>query len=628
MDQPDANGDRPPGARLTGDRTIDTTATMNDQDASLLDLDYASAFPEALDSRNMDMTARCLFAALRADDLVWLRNIDQATFSTVLEVMEPANTIDRLAAAHRDISQAMLGQLGIMSMQTIAWQYTDLLTEILRIRTDATSKNPSGVSSADTSLTLRDYNTLLRSARDLGDRDFAALLWTRLHESWLRPDVNSWNYYMAAAVLHKQHDEMSRFNHRVTPFFQMCRRVAQPGRMFQSYRTGQNSVGDHVVKCFREMLQQGVAANEESYLVVITAAAREGDLDVVKSVLRRVWGVDVDAVMADAEEAESSTTTDEESLGTKALPKDSPAYPTAKLLFTVADAFSKNNTLPTALRLVDHLSRAYDIPIRDETWSLLFEWTFILAIPRGHTSKHFSEGKLPIQAVLSLWDTMVAAPYHVQPTMGMYDRLIKNLTSRQMIPLVLDKMQEGLRLYNISRLQTRALWRRLVKALYRRRHLRKGKKSDPKAASLEALRADWEIADLHRARNLIRVKRWLRLMLQTLRRSGYVDNGMYSGELSLRVIPRTLLEWRDFAPTRTRYEVEGGILEIKIRTEEEMDAKAEVRVQKGEMYMETLQKVKRLVGHAWLGAHRVRVPRRLLDFDNKRGGRSKTKPTA
>jgi len=579
---------------VTGDFAVDPTAETfalhAERDLSLLDIDYATILPQALERRETDMTARCLFAASRANDLDFIRSIDEATFSTVLNVMKPANSIDTLASAHLEISAAMARQLGVASMHKVAYEYSSVLSEIVAIRRSAGIK-----------LTLGDYAVLLKSARDLGNNTVARTLWNKMQIDGMEPDIECWNHYLANVVFSKLHSAGSRFQSRVIPFHMMARRAARPGTQFFNYRTGVGGVKDKVLGAFGHMLRSGVIANEESFRVVITAAAREGEVATVKSVLRKVWGIDVDAIRSGQDEAEMTA---------KELPRTSPLYPTTKLLFTLAHAFGINNDVPTALRLVDFVARRYDLTIDHATWAQLFEWTFVLSSVRsGARSKidQIRTGQLPLQSVMSLWETMTGPPYFIRPTMGMYNRLVKNLFYRDMSPTVVEKMEEGRQLYVQSIEHAYKLWRQL------RDDLVLAERNPTLVDSLEKLRSEWETADLFRKRNLFWCKRWLRLLLATLRSSIHFDP-LSSGDLSLRQIPRLLWEWRDFAPTHVSYETLGGIVEFEIRTQEEIDANAVKRARFRARQQELLDRVPRYVGHLWLRQEpsaRGLLPRRM-----------------
>jgi hypothetical protein len=121
------------------------------------------------------------------------------------------------------------------------------------------------------------------------------------------------------------------------------------------------------------MVESGVPGNEETFCLMITAMGREGDLDSIANILKRVWQIDVEALLAADETSVPSA---------RSYPEDSPFYPSNKLLFTLAHAYGTNNNIPLALRLVDYVSSQYSlpIPIPIEVWNELFQWTYVLSL--------------------------------------------------------------------------------------------------------------------------------------------------------------------------------------------------------------------------------------------------------
>ena len=395
----------------------------------------------------------------------------------------------------------------------------------------------------------------------------------------------------------------------------LARRQRPLDRKYGNYGIGDGGVKSKVLLTFGEMLKHGAIANEESFTNVITASAREGDITTVKAVLRKVWDVDVDALL---------NTKDESTLAPKEkLAATSPLHPSSRLLFAIAHAFGINNDLPTALRTVDFVARTYSIPIDLATWSQLFEWTFVLAVPRtGVKAKTDGtrQGRLPKQSVLSLWNTMTGAPYHVKPTMGMYNYLVKNLQHREFASEMVEKMYEGLKVHRQERREGYVAWGRMEKVVTGAKVEDEDKDHDASKLwdealdetndnttttttatrvveePIESLRRDWEYRDLLRRRNIFWLKRWLRLFLSLSRTRLRTD---ISQDWSLRLTPRILWDWRVFAPTLVRYEVPGGLVEMRFRTEEEIAEKRASRAEKEAAKKRVVDAVPMVVGRSW-----------------------------
>ena len=551
-------------------------STNTSRDEALLDIDYTCELSQALLDNAPDKVARCLFAAARRDDLEFVRGIPTLTFAECIRMLQPCNFTEKLAHAHLEISEAQAKAFGVTSMKQVAWEHSNLLKEILAIRR-----------SAGIRLGLAEYRVLLRSARDLGNKKLAGRLWSNLLDEGHTPDTACYNFFMAAVVWDGIHDPVARHRVRVIPFNLTARRHRTLGRGFGNYRVGDGGVKGRILKVFGEMLKHGAVADEESFRNVITVAAREGDVATVKAVLRRVWDIDVDALHSAKDEA---------SINLKAVEKISLLRPTSKLLFTLAHAFGINNDVPTALRLVDFVARRYDIHIDLETWGQLFEWTFVLATPRtGVRSRTDGSktGQLPKQSVLNLWDTMIGPPYSVKPTIGMYNHLIKNMQHRDWSPMLFAKMREGLELFYESRRYANTAFRKLKTELERHEQSSEQHRSTP----LESLRREWEYRELIRRRNLFWVKRWVRLLLSTMRAWYRVDK---TDEWTLQHLPRILWAYRSFAPRRTWYETRTGVVELSFRSDEEIVEIKRSKENRAEEVRGVLEQVPLFIGEEWI----------------------------
>ena len=135
---------------------------------------------------------------------------------------------------------------------------------------------------------------------------------------------------------------------------------------------------------------------------------REGDLEGLKSILRSVWNIDVDLMQeVDEEELETPTYYD----------RASPLRPTSQLLFAIAHAYSTNREPLMGLKIIDFISRQYDLSITRDVWIELLIGTFLRCIPRR---PHYDEpgivaSALPMTAFEDLWAVMVDQPHNIKP---------------------------------------------------------------------------------------------------------------------------------------------------------------------------------------------------------------------
>jgi hypothetical protein len=549
------------------------------------DIDYTAEFQYGVQARNPDIIARCLFVADRKDDLAFIRSIPPDTFSECIRILQPSNVIEPLATAHVELSEAMTKALGVSSMGQVAWEYGSMLRQMLTIR-----------QSVGIQLSLDDYSLVLRAAKDLGDLRLASWIWGQLHNNGLTPNTTCYNHYMAATIWNGVHRADVRHQVRVIPFHMMARKAGNLGKAFWNYRVSEGGVKQRVMSMFGIMLSNNAIANEESFRHVITAAAREGDLNIVKSVLKKIWNVDIDALQ--------SGQTDDSANTPKAMEKSSPLYPTTHLLFIVAHAFSINNDVPTALRTVDFVARHFDLEIDLRTWQQLFEWTFVLATPRtGLKSRHDGtrQGQLPLQSVFSLWETMTNEPYNVQPTMGMYNYLVRNLQHRDMLGLMAEKIFEGMKLSRKELDAKRRAWDLLCSAVARKTWAKAYDTSEdpatPTTGSILELRRSFEHKELLHRRNTWWLQRWIRLFLSLSGNRVKVD---VDGDWSLRAIPALLWRWKRFAPPNIRYESDGGWVEFDLFSEAERQQRREDMAEAMQLQASVLEEAPLGFGEWWL----------------------------
>lgn len=557
------------------------------------DFDYESELGTALLQGSADTVARCLLAAARNDDVAFIRSIPASTFSECIRLLQPSNTTAGLTSAHMEISENVAKVFGISAVDEIVWENGKLLREVKAIR------NAAGVRS-----TLADYRMLLRAARDLGSRPMADNMWASMLHDEITPDTQCYNYYMAAIVFDEVHFAVNRQKLRVIPFHKLARSHSKLGRGFTAFRVGEHGLKAKVIRFLNDMLRHGAIANEESFRVVMTALAREGDIETVKSILKRMWNIDVDGLQSGK---------DEEQLKPKNMEPSNPLRPSPDLLFTVAHAFGINNDIPTALRLVDFIARHYDLQISREIWSQLFEWTFVLSSTRTGLKVPIDEtktGQLPKQGLLNLWNTMTGSPYFVKPTMGMYNHMIKNLQQRDTVPLMYEKICEGVELLQTSKQEAYRAFKDLE------RHVRRQEQTlHPPKAPTETLRRKYEHLDLIRKRDHFWARRWMRLLLSTISTRVLIDD---SQDWALRMIPRILWDWKYLAGTQgnnIRYEIPGGQVEFQIRDEEEIQRHHAVRRLIEERRREVLDKVPLILGEEWVLPRKVAKAREVKEQD-------------
>ncbi|CAD0086832.1 unnamed protein product [Aureobasidium mustum] len=393
------------------------------------------------------------------------------------------------------------------------------------------------------SLSVVDYSTILGFARWTGLRDIADTFWKSMQADNIVPDLRCYNNYLGALVSNLRHDPDVRENRRVTTFRTEARCKPSPSARFAAYHVGIGGIKDSALEIHREMLKSEIVPDEETFRLLILGVGREGDLDTVKKLLRQVWRIDVATIVDGLEEGHSEYELD-------VLPT-SPLHPTPFLVYAVAHVFSINNEIPAAMKLVDHISRTYNVKVFDYVWHELLNWTFVLSLPRQASRKE--QAILPKGSVQKLWQVMRNEPYNVRPTMDMYNKLIKSLFRQQRTRDMWHYMCEAFPLYEAMRKETRYLNKTLHRVL-------------KLSQTVGTLEQKYNRSRLNEKASRLFLRRWVRLLLGSMRSWRRVDGSLY---WSIQLIPKIVLEWKEFMPNKVWYDIPAGRVSIILRTSEE-----------------------------------------------------------
>jgi len=478
-----------------------------------------------------------------------------ATFSEILRSLDPKHFVDRFKQLQQEISRPVAKLLGISEAFDPDGYYKFcqlFLTDIQSILEARHWQYPG---------TLSDYKYLLRCARATGQANVAEYIWESMNFRSMNgkmksnsishkpptPDAECYNYYISIKCLHDSTNPLLRFRLRVIPDNFGPRSWRVPPYTLRGHAVGRDggSMGlkAQVSTLFRQMVEAGISGNEETFCLMMIAMAREGDMSGLGSILQRVWGIDVPRL---------TSSNDSEIPPAKRYPPESPFHPSSMLLYTIAHTYGINNQLPMALRLVDYVSGQYSIPIPNNVWNELLQWTFVLSIKpkdikrRGKVLDTGKEiGQLPPESVSNLWHTMVSEPYNVKPTLEMYNRLIINLYRRQRYGEMLSRMEEARPLlkkdiWNLSHLQA------LFNATTRRR--------SPTYLAERRMR-DLLFARLRVRRNRKYIQRWVKLVLH------HGSNSLkYNDKWSAQNVPNIIKNWSLFLPKIIKYSIRSGVV--------------------------------------------------------------------
>lgn len=465
-----------------------------------------------------------------------LETIPPSTFSEILRFLDPAHFVDRLVSLQQEVGPATAQRLKLPQNENgyvgFCKIFLKQVNTILEVRAQ---QHP---------LSTSDLRYLLKCARRVGSDESAHAIWRSMTsisrkdpDKRIIPDAECYNHYMASKCWADTFNADRRYTLRVIPSHLKLRTWAVPPHVFQGHRVGpEGGIKAQVSEIFRQMVESGIQGNEETFCLMMVALGREGDVSGISNILQRVWGIDADTVLMKH---------DSEVPSPKSFSPQSPFYPSEQLLFTLAHVYGINNAIPSALRLVDYVSRQYNVSIPLKVWNELLQWTYVTSVKRtGQNPETNSEdlktGQLAPEAVSSLWDTMTLEPYNVEPTMEMYNRLITNLLRRGRYGEAKIRIEEG---YRANR-----------KHVYQLSHdTRDFRASHPHNPTHSEHARDVYIARLRVRRNRLYIRRWVKQWIQ----SGSLRM-RFNETFSSQDLPNFMKQWERFLPVRVRYAVANG----------------------------------------------------------------------
>ena len=400
-------------------------------------------------------------------------------------------------------------------------------------------------------LGVREYAEFLNLARNTWDGDAALSIMKDMLRRDVQPDLICYNRYFEARCWSDMWNPYERQLRRVIPYNQSIRK-SRPTRTradmtIKGYRIEEGGLKTEVTRVFMKMIGEGTMADTTAFCHLMTALAREGDLDGVKSILRKIWEVDADA----------TSEADNERQNTTLIPKDSPVYPNPELLFVIAHVFASNNDVPTAVRLVDQFSRKFKVRIPYIAWSELLEWAFVLSTRRYNINdvQGVELGRLPLDSVHSLWNVMTSKPYCIRPDIEMYDIMIRSMWRRLKIDFMLQYATEGVKIAQKHFQQHRSLVRM-------KEYLEKKGAYSADAKDLVYYKRRIDVAHRRRFKSFVTVHKWFRLLLSKRRwinhRYHYLTIWERQG------IPNVIAAlWRYRAARGVRYSMSTGVIHLK-----------------------------------------------------------------
>lgn len=396
---------------------------------------------------------------------------------------------------------------------------------------------------------------LLHCARVLGDGPMARQVWQILiPEDGLQHDldVHAYNCYTEAICWSNAFSEAEQWRLRVTPRILGIRRANNPPPDLSGHRTGPLGLRHETLVYFRRMVGQMLDGNEETFTNLMIAMGREGDIAGAMSILKSVYNIDVDLLLeVDEEEVETPTFYE----------LDSPLRPTARLLYTIAHVFGSNNDIGLAFKLVDFVSRQYDLRIPFNVWMHLFDWAFVLSLRRSGAKRRQGQatGQVPHAIIDTLWTEMTDEPHNIQPDVVMHTRRARSMRDRGMLRESLDSIQAAKTLFEGSRGDAERLGVELLAVTDQILT------TQPPASPLQVVPAEW--FDLRRQFILSSLieDRDLQLLIVTVRLTLTENNWLKDGrheEWERRRLPDLIADYTEYLPNTLAYRTRAGLIEM------------------------------------------------------------------
>lgn len=498
--------------------------------------------------RREDAHQLIYFIERACEDPTYLSSLPKTTIAEILRLLDPKNLFDPLKFLYRHLTPKNIDFLRGEARQ---------MDEVFKYYKSKVRSITDKLVADGRQLGLQDYKLLLNLARSMGDGEGAAEIWGDMVKHQVKPDTICYNHYFEARCWEDTYYPMEKTKTRICSLYLNMRRTGhnqpQTGngserKDYLGYKVGPGGVKQEVTTKFTEMIARNVRPDGKTYGCMMTAYSREGDLQAVKSILKSVWDVDVDAIMK----------SEDDFMSPAAVNADSPLHPTSDLLFIIAHIFGSNSELAAAMRIVDHTSRKFSIVIDRETWRELLEWTFALSKLRSKQARDcgLHVGQLPPSSVERLWKIMTSPPYNIKPTIAMIDRVVRSFSRRDQTDQMIYHMKAGLKFHESSQHAYKKLRSSMIRKTWTKGFFNESKPWLQQMAQVSLLR---------KYRDFLFISRWFRLLLR--RRRGYrPEDRILIWER--QTLPKAIESFWHYRPLRgISYLTASGKVEIKYDNE-------------------------------------------------------------
>ncbi|KAH8879943.1 hypothetical protein GQ53DRAFT_603187, partial [Thozetella sp. PMI_491] len=293
-----------------------------------------------------------------------------------------------------------------------------------------------------------------------------------------------------------------------------------------------------VLKSYRALLDGRFSASEEVLSALLIAFGRNASTKAIMEILDKFWHIQV-------VRSSSGELVVNGAANFRPRP-DSTWYPSEQLLEAIVEALGAQGELQAALRVVDHISRRFSIPVTDEIWKRLLQWSYILSqksVRLEWKTAGYEHKQTPSLAVETIWGVMTSPPYNVQPGLAEYSILIRTLLAQGRSTEALHRMLELYPFYKDT-------LEHLEKQFYKYLSLHRME------VDRNSVRKKWLDAQVHKDEAWHQFQHWVHTLLKKLR-PVHADQ-----DIAVRLIPQLIDAFRPVLPDEVRYRISSGIVEI------------------------------------------------------------------
>ncbi|KAF4897382.1 hypothetical protein CGCFRS4_v005028 [Colletotrichum fructicola] len=223
--------------------------------------------------------------------------------------------------------------------------------------------------------------------------------------------------------------------------------------------------------------------------------------------------------------------------------------PNLRVMNALVDALGCTGHVILARKLMIFLSHKYQVPIPPETWSLLLEWTHVIASKPASTEYKILGDSNRIVApedVLDVWHMMVSGEHGwsatpVEPEFKDFDIYVKNLIASRQVERAREEMRRGVAMYESACQDVETA---LFERLYR---------SAPPEAVTRHMRAK-----VKQHITWFAIEAWCWTWLETSSKL-HRSNEAFSS----RTIPAFVAEFKEFLPNPATYKTSGGTVRLE-----------------------------------------------------------------